>query len=259
MNRSEGMHQSVRTLLELSTIEALGKLAQVPYWRCLGIEQTNPGAMAEARSWFGSMSRKEQIAFTQRALRGLKLYEGPQDGSFSQELKEAVGAYQASNGLLADGRIDFDLYASLISDDLALGRKPQSMGVTSVADYIQQPPKAQSLQLFVSTAKGQHPSYQVGEVLEFYLQSSQDAFTYCYYQDYADNVVRVFPNRSLPPVRRDLAPPEQVLPPLWRPGERARPRIPVRDRFRSTGGSGECSLPGIGPGAGRAASGLPQG
>ena len=42
MDRSEGPHASVRTLLELSLIEVLGKLAQVPYWKCLEIPQTNP-------------------------------------------------------------------------------------------------------------------------------------------------------------------------------------------------------------------------
>ena len=42
----------VRTLVELSTIESLGKLTQVPYWRCLQIDHTNPAIVAESREWF---------------------------------------------------------------------------------------------------------------------------------------------------------------------------------------------------------------
>ena len=49
LNKGEGMHQAVRTLVELSAIEVLGKLAEVPYWRCLQIEQTNPAIVEEAK------------------------------------------------------------------------------------------------------------------------------------------------------------------------------------------------------------------
>ena len=55
LNKGEGMHQAVRTLVELSTIEVLGKLAEVPYWRCLQIEQTNPAVVEEAKDWYNEM------------------------------------------------------------------------------------------------------------------------------------------------------------------------------------------------------------
>ncbi len=38
LDKSEGFHQAVRNLIELSTIEVLGKLTRVPYWQCLSIE-----------------------------------------------------------------------------------------------------------------------------------------------------------------------------------------------------------------------------
>ena len=197
MNRSEGMHQSIRTLVDLSMIETLGKLSQVPYWRCLGIQQTNPSMVAQARSWFEDMSAEEQVTFVQRALHGKGLYDGPLDGKSGPVLREAVGVYQASQGLLADGRIDFDLYASLISEDLALGRAPAK-------DVVPQPFKPQTkparrlLGLTLTTEKGRQPTYQVGDKLSFTLQTSGDAFAYCYYQDSASKVARVFPNRFQP-------------------------------------------------------------
>ena len=49
LDRSEGFHQAVRELVDLSTIEVLGKLMRVPYWECLSIEPTNPHFQAQAR------------------------------------------------------------------------------------------------------------------------------------------------------------------------------------------------------------------
>src|SRR6185437_14385910 len=49
LDQSEGFHQAVRNLIELSSIEVLGKLARVPYWQCLKIDQTNPAYRTEAR------------------------------------------------------------------------------------------------------------------------------------------------------------------------------------------------------------------
>ena len=80
LNRAEGMHAAVRNLIELSTIEVLGKLAEVPYWRCLQIEQTNPAVEATARAWFNDMSEREQIVFVQRALASQGLYDAPITG-----------------------------------------------------------------------------------------------------------------------------------------------------------------------------------
>jgi hypothetical protein len=75
-NRSEGMHAAVRSLIELSTIEITGKLLQVPYWRCLEIEQTNPEVVAVARGWFDSMSTTDRVTFVQRALKAQNRYAG---------------------------------------------------------------------------------------------------------------------------------------------------------------------------------------
>ncbi|MDQ7091186.1 MAG: hypothetical protein Q9M50_11195 [Methylococcales bacterium] len=39
-DRSEGVHQAIRTLIQLGTIEMLGKLANVPYESCLKLSQS---------------------------------------------------------------------------------------------------------------------------------------------------------------------------------------------------------------------------
>lgn len=196
-NRNEGMHQAVRNLVELSLIETLGKLTQVPYWRCLQIEQTNPAVMAQARDWFEAMSEEERVKFVQRALAGAGYYSGPIDGRMNAELRDAIGAYQDANGLQANGRIDFDLYASLISGDLALARKPDTeKGANRFTPAAA--PVARPVELLVSTERGTQPRYRVGEALRFSLRSSRDAFAYCYYRDGAGTIARIFPNRFQP-------------------------------------------------------------
>ena len=122
-NKAEGPHAATRTLIELSAIEIAGKLTQVPYWRCLEIEQTNPEMMAQARQWFDSMSNKDQIEFTQWALKNKGYYNGAVDGIVATQTRQSIAQYQADQDLIATGRIDFDLYQRLISEDLAVGRK----------------------------------------------------------------------------------------------------------------------------------------
>jgi hypothetical protein len=63
LDKAEGFHQAVRTLIQLSTIEVLGKLTQVPYWQCLNIDRTNPAYRTQARDWYDSMSGPDRIKY----------------------------------------------------------------------------------------------------------------------------------------------------------------------------------------------------
>ena len=197
LNRAEGMHAAVRSLVELSTIEVLGKLAQVPYWRCLQIEQTNPAVEAQARGWFDDMSAREQVVFVQRALASQGLYDAPITGELDPATKGAIARYQADNGLLADGRINFDLYASLIHQDLALGRQPDPrFGVSAQEAAARVRPNP--LTLTLATPNGANPVYQVNQSLDLTAIASQDSYVYCYYQDGSGAVTRIFPNQFQP-------------------------------------------------------------
>lgn len=208
LNKSEGMHQAVRTLVELSTIEVLGKLVQVPYWRCLEIEQTNPEIEAIARKWFEGMGERERGQFVQRALAAGGFYEGPVNGTLDTPTREAIGAYESSRGLLADGRIDFDLYASLIDGDLAAGREPDP-GKAPKALAVRANPAVRPIGLVVSSARGPRHRYAAGEPFSLSVRANRDAFAYCYYRDAAGTIVRIHPNRFQPdaylPARAALA------------------------------------------------------
>ena len=214
LSRSEGLGATTRTLLELSLIETLGKFTQVPYWRCLDTDITNPLIRDQARESYDMLQDKERITFIQRKLGGsMNRYKGPVDGVANTELKEAVGEYQTAVGLVANGQINFDLYASLLDDvqnSLAAlpAIKPANLpGVAAaigapppaVAAYVppgaSAPAAANAFRVNLDSEKGGRPTYRIGEFLNMNLSLSSDGTAYCYYEDNARNTARIFPNQ----------------------------------------------------------------
>jgi peptidoglycan hydrolase-like protein with peptidoglycan-binding domain/curli biogenesis system outer membrane secretion channel CsgG len=203
-NKSEGFHQAVRTLVDLSTVETLGKLARVPYWQCLGLDQTNPTFQAQAREWFDTTPPDEQIRFAQQVLSGTRYYEGPITGIYDTATKDAAARYQADNDLVPTGRIDFDLYYSMLGKPGVILNAPgrtatiANAGGTGIPLIPTDPGAARKLDIFLNTDRGPVPKFKVGETLVVKAQSTADAFLYCYYQDSDGKVARVFPNRFQP-------------------------------------------------------------
>ena len=214
LDKSEGFHQAVRNLIELSTIEVLGKLTRVPYWQCLSIESTNPNFRAEARGWFDTMGERERNDFINTGLiRTGYLPSG--SGGQTANMSDVISRYQADSDLIPTGRIDFDLYYRILANE---ARSPKT-GATPVATspvpaaVISAPATTEAPQLTLSTPRGPMPQYRIGDSLSFSVQPARDAFVYCYYQDSAGTVARIFPNRFQPDpfvpagVRMEVPPP----------------------------------------------------
>lgn len=196
MDRSEGPHASVRTLLELSLIEVLGKLTQVPYWKCLEIPQTNPQMRAQARDWYDLMEPKDRVIMVQRAMIGGGYMSGKPTGRMSRPMRNAVARYQAENDLIANGRVNFDLYYSLLGKNTALAYVATKKGAKG--GKAPKRIKATPIGLTVSTNKGGSPQFRVGEKLVLKVDVKDGAHVYCYYQDSNKVVARIFPNRFNP-------------------------------------------------------------
>jgi curli biogenesis system outer membrane secretion channel CsgG/peptidoglycan hydrolase-like protein with peptidoglycan-binding domain len=207
MDRSEGTHAAVRALIELSLIETLGKFTKVPYWRCLQIESTNPLMTETAREWFDSMKPEEKVTLVQRALVGAGYLGGEPTGILDDATQEAVGRYQSENRLIADGRINFGLYYSLLSQNHALPpEKPKDQkklktadggGGISKASVRTEAAKRRPATLALRKPIGKRV-YRKGDFIKVDVASREGAFVYCYYQDGKGSVARVFPNRFSP-------------------------------------------------------------
>lgn len=199
LNKGEGLHQAVRTLVELSTMEVLGRLAEVPYWRCLQLEHTNPEIVAEAREWFGDMDKAERIEFVQHMLAGGGYYTEPASGELDDQTKDAIARYQAENDLIADARINFDLYASLINNDYSFDSPPpvsiaEAKASTARAVEVEEA----DLELELEADPEEDGTFTLNSALTLWATPSRDAHVYCYYADANGSVARIFPNRFQP-------------------------------------------------------------
>ena len=209
ISRSEGVGATTRALVELGLIETLGKFTQVPYWKCLDTDLTNPAIRTQALEDFESMKDKDRILFVQRKLGGsMNRYRGPMNGVMNDQLKTAVSEYQVSVGLVADGKINFDVYASLI-DDI----QNQLAAVSKVAPepqaYVPPPPQAVTtpsvatpysagaapFMLNLQTDRGGKPTFKVGEFLNMSMSMNGNGTAYCYYEDVTKTTARIFPNQ----------------------------------------------------------------
>ena len=215
LSRTEGVGATYRTLIELGLIEALGKFTRVPYWKCLDIESTNPVLMDQVREWYDVASNKERIIFVQQKLAGMRRYKGPLDGVMNNELKASIAEYQAASELIADGRINFDLYFSLKDDvqnelavvpvtpvkmsplnpALPIVAAPQVIVEPSPSPAAPAAPAVIPFQINMSSDKGASPSYKVGELLNMQMSLNRLGTAYCFYEDVGKNTARIFPNR----------------------------------------------------------------
>jgi len=198
LNKAEGMGSGVRALIELGMIELIGKLTGTPYWKCLEIDKTNPVMVEQAREWYDAMSPSDLTKFVQRKLAGMNLYQGPIDGVVSRELTSAIGKFQAENGLIADGRINFDLYYALLDADQPPVEDPTASASAPVLTAVPKPAGSGPLTVKLDTDRGPRPTYRVSEFLQAKVQLSGDGILYCYYRDISGAIARIYPNRFHP-------------------------------------------------------------
>jgi ribosomal protein L13E len=113
-SRSEGTAIALRNLIELATIELLGKLVKIPYWRCLGAQDNDPEAKSEVSDWFEGMVQSENQAelfsYFQYHLSRLGLYEGEINGTPSTELADAIRKYRVVLGMSNTSDLNAELF-----------------------------------------------------------------------------------------------------------------------------------------------------
>ncbi|MEO5373728.1 MAG: DUF4384 domain-containing protein [Alphaproteobacteria bacterium] len=198
MNRAEGLHQAVRVLIELGLVETLGKLTEVPYWQCLQIEKTNPTVMSQAKDWYDAMQEKDRVTLAQTKLTQYGYYKGPITGAIDSATSAAIGKYQQENNLIADGRVNFDLYYALMDTKGAQIAPPPAAAAPQPAPTQKAAAVATPVTITLDSDRGPKPVYRVNDALSATVKLSGDAFLYCYYKDADGVIARVFPNRFEP-------------------------------------------------------------
>ena len=115
-NRKDPTAQGLRALVELSTIELIGKLAKLPYWHCLGVDPEHEEIRNEISDWYYQLNQSQIFHTTLKAqlyLRGY--YQGDIDESISEDYQLAVLKYKERLGLELTPAIDIDFYSAFLN------------------------------------------------------------------------------------------------------------------------------------------------
>jgi len=127
----DAVGQGLRGLIELSTIELVGKLVKIPYWKCLGMEPTHPDIANEVSDWFYQLSSTNILHKTlkiQLYLQGF--YNGPIDEAITPEYLQGILKLKQRLGLPLDTNIDLAFYSEF------LNQTPISVSASKLA-YVQ--------------------------------------------------------------------------------------------------------------------------
>ena len=200
-DKSEGIHHSVRTLIELGTIEVIGKMLQIPYWECLDIKSTNPEAQKILRDWYVAFEHDDLMRFVQTNLSLRGYYTGPVDGINNASISRAIVMFKADNGLTGDSSLDYSLYYHLAIDDANIPKQRMAILESDykIRETSNNTERLKPMELFVTTDFGsQHAVYKAGENINISVKTTTDAYVYCYYGSNNGNVIKIFPNRYRP-------------------------------------------------------------
>ncbi len=210
--RAEGQSQALRTLVELASIELVGRLARVPYWSCLGATEGDAAVQGEVRDWYDAMlaNPTELFEYFQRQMRMRGIYSGPLDGKPSPELMEAVARYREALGMTREPKISLNFFQEYLRGDhrrlqgkvepivsaptsVAQG-SAGGVGATPVVAAAQQAERPKPVSVAVKPERDR-PTFKRGEIVQLNVKPSRDAHVYCYLRDENAAILRFYPNR----------------------------------------------------------------
>lgn len=220
---SQGTGPAVRTLIDLGLIELVGKWAHVPYWQCLALDQTHPEYQAQMHEWWLKMSGSERMQLFQSGLKSSGYFDGANDGRPSAALRTAIQRYQADQGVVVTGNLNFETYERLTRDYvhfdgagkfIRVGWGPADKRVAEAKGGAAQVAMSAEEMSALKPRKGRvaldaakaplpdlkvhlsHPDgqYAAGETMSFSIVLDRQSHVYCYYQDARSRVTQVYPN-----------------------------------------------------------------
>ena len=223
---TQGTGAAVRTLVELATIELVGKWARVPYWQCLTLEQTNPNFQRQMRDWYDEGSPLVYNKLVQRSLisQGYLINNGAPMDENNPEFVAALGKFQADTGIVVSGAVDFETYERALRDFVALDAQGQMVrvgwsptnpsptglntalplraaqlpaAIRPVAPYGTTPP-ARTIDMQIENVLVGRTAFEVGEQIFVSAALSRASHMYCFLHEAGGTVMRLLPNSTNP-------------------------------------------------------------
>lgn len=233
-DNNQGAGAAVRLLVDLATIELVGKWAKLPYWNCVDYEQNHPEFRRQLRTWYDDLAPAERITLAQRVLAAQGLWSGEPDGQDSPALRRALARFQAAMDFTPVGTVTFETYAGLMGGYVGMSAddKLDPQAARDPAKLTPKPsglpdnePEARTIVMHIVGRR--EPLLNVGENVVLRIAPARTGYLYCYYQDAGGTVTQIYPNpqQTAPAVQGrtgllvpDVSQPDSFLIQAARPG-----------------------------------------
>ena len=215
VSKSEATIQALRNLIELASIELIGKLAKIPYWQCLEIPEDSPEIQQEMEDWYYAMRAHGELS---PYVRGQLIARGHYPMTLTDQnlaLTQAIKNYQQANGMRANGSLDYKLFKAVLTGNApAEIAAPKQAVATTVTTPVATPAATKTIEQAVSVpalapaasttettvnlslSTGSASSlFQPGQTISLLASVDSSAYLYCYFTDENNNTQRFFPNR----------------------------------------------------------------
>jgi len=197
VKKIQGHHAAIRTLVDLSVLEVIGKYLNIPYWKCIGPEiDPDPIVMEHIRERYSLASEQRKILMLQQQLR---IYGIPLalNGRMDEQTVDALHAFKSAYGVSSDN-LDADFYTHLFNNAPIFTKSR----IRLASKNPQQPelsatPKAESLQVQMQATKKE---YHQGENIQISLSGNHDFYCRLIYVMSDGAVVQLLPNE----LRKDM-------------------------------------------------------
>ncbi len=216
---TQGSGGAVRTLIDLAMIELTGKWTRLPYWQCLTLEQSHPYFQRQLRDWFNEGSPAVRAALVKNSLAGAGyLPANIQDLPINhRRIREAIARYQADQGMVVTGIVDFMTYERALRNYVALGEKGELIRIgwaptrsTPSEPHIKDgtvitvptgapygsPANPLRLNLQMENLVADKSKFEQGTQIFLSAAVSRAAHLYCYLQGSSGQVQRILPNAT---------------------------------------------------------------
>lgn len=188
--RSEGTAVAVRNLIELASVELMGKLTKVPYWKCMNSSTKNEDVKSEVEDWFEGMAGNpaELFAYFQYQLSNRGVYKGAVNGVPTPQLSFAIKQYKTAMGLPSDSNLNTDFLAAYLDADHDI--------VASRVEKMNQSYNSRTpIKLKIAQPVANKPMYAKKENVKLELSVGTPSYVNCYLFDANNTAMRIYPNR----------------------------------------------------------------
>ena len=199
--RSDGPAQAARNMVELASVELIGKLIRAPYWQCLGVPDSDKEIQREMDDWFFSMDELERVQFLKERMREMRYYNGAIDGITDAAFLSALQSYRQAMGLSQQGPLDLDFFKQFVTISVPRGtlltvRKPVDTGAATPALPTSTLAASSAPLPLTLTQVLQGPAGDALKGNHLRVEVTQPGYVYCYAQDPVTlRIQRIFPNR----------------------------------------------------------------